>query len=145
MQRFKRLQAQLEEKQAAVEALQRRHGKLHTDIDNILKLFNPALDTLVEEASDKFSEAFGREWEILAILTLGVNCSGQLKVSREGAYDNWGIQILVSFRDSERMEVLKMQRHSGGERSLATVTYLMSLSEMSRTPFSLVDEINQVS
>ncbi len=29
------------------------------------------------------------------------------------------------------------------ERSLATVTYLMSLSEMSRTPFSLVDEINQ--
>jgi hypothetical protein len=31
------------------------------------------------------------------------------------------------------------------ERSLATVTYLMSLSEMARTPFSLVDEINQVS
>lgn len=30
------------------------------------------------------------------------------------------------------------------ERSLATVTYLMSLGEMSRTPFSLVDEINQV-
>ncbi len=29
------------------------------------------------------------------------------------------------------------------ERSLATVTYLMSLSEMARTPFSLVDEINQ--
>lgn len=29
------------------------------------------------------------------------------------------------------------------ERSLATVTYLMSLAKMSRTPFSLVDEINQ--
>jgi hypothetical protein len=34
---------------------------------------------------------------------------------------------------------------SSKERSLATVTYLMSLSEMARTPFSLVDEINQVS
>lgn len=31
----------------------------------------------------------------------------------------------------------------GKERSLATVTYLMSLASMSRTPFSLVDEINQ--
>lgn len=32
----------------------------------------------------------------------------------------------------------------GQERALATVTYIMSLSEMARTPFSLVDEINQV-
>lgn len=31
------------------------------------------------------------------------------------------------------------------ERSLTTILYLMSLTEEARTPFSLVDEINQVS
>jgi len=41
------------------------------------------------------------------------------------------------------MQMLTGSLQSGGERSLATVTYLMSLSEMARTPFSLVDEINQ--
>ena len=30
------------------------------------------------------------------------------------------------------------------ERSLTTILYLMSLTEEARTPFSLVDEINQV-
>jgi len=31
------------------------------------------------------------------------------------------------------------------ERSYSTIMYLMALSEMARVPFSLVDEINQVS
>lgn len=30
------------------------------------------------------------------------------------------------------------------ERSLTTILYLMSLTEVARSPFSLVDEINQV-
>jgi hypothetical protein len=30
------------------------------------------------------------------------------------------------------------------ERSLTTILYLMSLTEEARSPFSLVDEINQV-
>lgn len=30
------------------------------------------------------------------------------------------------------------------ERSLTTILYLMSLTEQARSPFSLVDEINQV-
>lgn len=78
--------------------------------------------------------------------------------SEEG-YDKWGIHILVSYRDTDPLQILTATTQSGGvghlinlaavdadilqERSLATVTYLMSLSVMARTPFSLVDEINQ--
>jgi len=57
------------------------------------------------------------------------------------------------------MQALTGHRQSGGvcyslnvegkadeqERSYSTIMYLMALSEMARVPFSLVDEINQVS
>jgi len=49
----------------------------------------------------------------------------------------------VKFRDDERLQLLTGERQSGGERSLTTILYLMSLTEEARAPFSLVDEINQ--
>jgi hypothetical protein len=98
-------------------------------------------------------------------LPIGVGCAGEVRVARsEEGFDKWGIEILVSYRDGDNLAILTGSHQSGGvsvaprssrvvrtllmpsqERSLATVTYLMSLSEMARTPFSLVDEINQVS
>ena len=91
-----------------------------------------------------------------------MGCSGEVRINRvEGDFAQWGIHILVSYRDGDNLQMLTGSLQSGGvsvsiasnctvvdaisqERSLATVTYLMSLSEMARTPFSLVDEINQV-
>jgi len=53
------------------------------------------------------------------------------------------LDILVKFRSSEKLQQLTAHRQSGGERSLTTILYLMSLVEYARAPFSLVDEINQ--
>jgi chromosome segregation ATPase len=94
---------QLNDRKATVNSLQKDTSKLRTKINKILAVFNPALEALVEHASVKFSEAFAR-----------VKCSGQLEVDREGDYANWGIKILVAFRDGEALETLKMHRHSGG-------------------------------
>ncbi|WVW84511.1 hypothetical protein I302_106545 [Kwoniella bestiolae CBS 10118] len=106
---------------------------LKRDIKKTLDMFDPALETLVQAVSAKFSAAFAR-----------VKCSGEVRIRRvEGDFSAWGIEILVSYRDEDSLAILTGSHQSGGERSLATVTYLMSLSEMSRTPFSLVDEINQ--
>lgn len=143
-----RLTLQLDEKEQDVAHTERELESLKNQIDHVLGRFNPALDSLVEETSDKFSAAFTR-----------IGCTGEVRVNRvPGNYAEWGIEILVSYRDGQDLEVLTASRQSGGvrhrltiltnpsqERSLATVTYLMSLSEMARTPFSLVDEINQVS
>ncbi|PWN95840.1 P-loop containing nucleoside triphosphate hydrolase protein, partial [Tilletiopsis washingtonensis] len=91
-----------------------------------------ALTELVSAVSEKFSQAFER-----------IGCSGEVRISENADFDLWGIDILVKFRDTEALQLLTGQRQSGGERSLSTILYLMSLTELSRSPFSLVDEINQ--
>lgn len=60
-------------------------------------------------------------------------------------YHNYGIRIKVKYRDSEPLRELTAQHQSGGERSVATMLYVMALQEITQVPFRCVDEINQVS
>jgi structural maintenance of chromosomes protein 5 len=43
-----------------------------------------------------------------------MGCMGEVRVSEQEDYDRWGIDILVSFRDNEEMQLLTGQRQSGG-------------------------------
>lgn len=45
--------------------------------------------------------------------------------------------------ESESMTILDSHRQSGGERAVSTIFYLMSLQSLTRSPFRIVDEINQ--
>lgn len=60
------------------------------------------------------------------------------------AFEDYGIRIRVKFRDSEPMQDLDAYHQSGGERSVATMVYMLSLQELAHVPFRVVDEINQV-
>jgi chromosome segregation ATPase len=57
--------------------------------------------------------------------------------------DKWSLEILVKFRESAELAPLSPHRQSGGERSVSTFLYLLSLQGLSRAPFRVVDEINQ--
>ncbi|KAG8927168.1 Structural maintenance of chromosomes protein 5 [Tulasnella sp. 418] len=92
----------------------------------------PALEDLVANVGTKFSAAFA-----------GIGCAGEIQIGKKESYKEWTIEILVKFREDEKLQLLTGQRQSGGERSLTTMMYLMSLTEYARAPFSLVDEINQ--
>lgn len=46
-------------------------------------------------------------------------------------------------RESEPLTLLDSHRQSGGERAVSTIFYLMSLQSLTRSPFRVVDEINQ--
>jgi chromosome segregation ATPase len=46
-------------------------------------------------------------------------------------------------RENETLQLLDQHRQSGGERSVSTIFYLMSLQSLARAPFRVVDEINQ--
>ena len=54
------------------------------------------------------------------------------------------IHIKVQWRSGEELHVLgEGGRDSGGERSVATMVYLISLQNINPAPFRVVDEINQ--
>ncbi|ODQ64603.1 P-loop containing nucleoside triphosphate hydrolase protein, partial [Nadsonia fulvescens var. elongata DSM 6958] len=105
------------------------------DIDRLNKLgvsWSTELRRLVDQVSTHFSEAFE-----------SINCGGKVEVTPADRYDNWKIEIKVRFRETEELQLLDSHRQSGGERSLTTIFYLMSLQGLTRSPFRVVDEINQ--
>ncbi|KAJ7821120.1 hypothetical protein B0H14DRAFT_2832211 [Mycena olivaceomarginata] len=121
--------------EAMAKSLEQRHrsaNKLEKNIKNARDNWEPALQALVASIGKKFSAAFDR-----------IGCAGEIRVRQDESFALWAIDILVKFRDTEKLQLLTSQRQSGGERSLTTILYLMSLTEEARAPFSLVDEINQ--
>ncbi|GJJ08189.1 hypothetical protein Clacol_002397 [Clathrus columnatus] len=114
------------------EKKQNNYKKLTEKVQNIRNQWYPALTNLVTAIGEKFSAAFDN-----------IGCAGEIRISEHEDYDKWSIDIFVKFRNEEPLTQLTGQRQSGGERSLTTIMYLMSLTEHARAPFSLVDEINQ--
>lgn len=57
-------------------------------------------------------------------------CVGEIVLAKAEAYKRWGVEIRVRFRserDQGKMSVLNKLVHSGGERSVSTILYLMAL------------------
>ncbi|KAI5302870.1 Structural maintenance of chromosomes protein 5 [Ascosphaera pollenicola] len=145
-----RLKSQIEEETTALaevdEAIRRTRAQ-----------WEPELEKLVVQISAAFSDSFAR-----------IGCAGQVSVNKaedpEDSYpaatqqrhafseedqgsgsdfDRWSIQIMVKFRESEPLSILDAHRQSGGERAVSTIFYLMALQSLSKSPFRVVDEINQ--
>jgi structural maintenance of chromosomes protein 5 len=103
-------------------------------------VWEPRLTIMIQRVSKAFGEAFK-----------SISCVGEVLLSKTGSSNNnheddfekWEIQIMVQFRETEKMQLLTGNRQSGGERSVSTIFYLMALQEMARAPFRVVDEINQ--
>ncbi|XP_076339825.1 structural maintenance of chromosomes protein 5-like isoform X2 [Tachypleus tridentatus] len=66
-----------------------------------------------------------------------------LQTDESEDFENYGVLIRVKYRDTEELKELTPYHQSGGERSVATVLYMMALQEMTNVPFRCVDEINQ--
>lgn len=54
---------------------------------------------------------------------------GEVRLAMDESYKRWGLDIRVRFRndDNTKLETLSGQSHSGGERSVATIMFLMAL------------------
>uniref|UniRef100_A0A1E1XES8 Structural maintenance of chromosomes protein 5 n=1 Tax=Amblyomma aureolatum TaxID=187763 RepID=A0A1E1XES8_9ACAR len=93
----------------------------------------------VEQLLQRVNTSFGRFFHELG-------CVGEVSLSRSPdpeQYDKYGVSIRVKFRDEAPLAELSTIHQSGGERSVATVLYMMALQEQTSVPFRVVDEINQ--
>ncbi|GIL94381.1 hypothetical protein Vretimale_600 [Volvox reticuliferus] len=73
-----------------------------------------------------------------------IGCAGEVVLRESGdEFDKYAAEIRVQYRPQEPLRPLNRNHHSGGERSVATMLYLMALQGVTTTPFRVVDEINQ--
>jgi len=132
IEQYERRKEEIKSLSRKVEDRERQAAKVEKSIKVARDNWHPALQDLVTSIGTRFSEAFDR-----------IGCAGELQLTPHDDYEKWAITILVKFRDTEQLQQLTAHRQSGGERSLSTILYLMSMTEHARAPFSLVDEINQ--
>ncbi|KAI0511750.1 hypothetical protein KFK09_012382 [Dendrobium nobile] len=104
-----------------------------SEISVIRDQWLPTLRNLVEKINETFSHNF-REMAVA-----GEVCLDEHDVD----YDKYGILIKVKFRQTGQLQVLSAHHQSGGERSVSTILYLVSLQDITNCPFRVVDEINQ--
>ncbi|KAI9462755.1 P-loop containing nucleoside triphosphate hydrolase protein [Russula earlei] len=132
IEQYERRKEEIRSLSRKVEEREQQAAKIEKSIKVARDNWHPALQSLITSIGTKFSEAFDR-----------IGCAGELQLTSHDDYEKWAITILVKFRDTEQLQQLTAHRQSGGERSLSTILYLMSMTEHARAPFSLVDEINQ--
>jgi chromosome segregation ATPase len=101
-------------------------------MDQTLTDWKTRLESIISTISVSYSESFAR-----------IGCNGEVRLKEDPDYAKWGIEILVKFRQTESLQVLTAHRQSGGERSVSTMLYLIALQSLSKSPFRVVDEINQ--
>ncbi|XP_065855891.1 structural maintenance of chromosomes protein 5-like [Euphorbia lathyris] len=103
------------------------------EIDALKESWLPTLRNLVV----RINETFSRNFQEMAI-------AGEVLLDEhEKDFDQFGILIKVKFRQAGQLQVLSAHHQSGGERSVSTILYLVSLQDLTNCPFRVVDEINQ--
>jgi len=104
-----------------------------SEIESVKGKWLPTLRTLVSKINDTFS----RNFQDMAV-------AGEVSLDEHGLdFDHYGILIKVKFRQTSQLQVLSAHHQSGGERSVSTILYLVSLQDLTNCPFRVVDEINQ--
>ncbi|XP_020114190.1 structural maintenance of chromosomes protein 5 [Ananas comosus] len=104
-----------------------------SEINTLKENWLPTLRDLVA----KINETFSRNFQEMAV-------AGEVSLDEhEVDFDQFGILIKVKFRQTGQLQVLSAHHQSGGERSVSTILYLVSLQDLTNCPFRVVDEINQ--
>eukprot|EP00803_Ostreobium_quekettii_P001868 evm.model.scf_333.6 EVM.evm.TU.scf_333.6 scf_333:84348-99607(+) len=113
LQTISRLEKELREQSVQLQDLE---AMIATRKDEWL----PDLRKVVEKINKTFSRNFAK-----------IGCAGEVRLAGEDQYtdqyDKYAVEILVKFREEEDLEPLDATRQSGGERSVATMLYLISL------------------
>jgi chromosome segregation ATPase len=113
--------------------------KVQQKLDNYLESYRERIDEWkqnVHRIADRLNVSFERYMGALQY-------QGEVSLVETDMISNYEMRLMVSFRQESGMVELSGHRHSGGERAVSTVMYLMALQEMTSSPFRVVDEINQ--
>jgi chromosome segregation ATPase len=122
---YSRLYLELKEK-AEVVAENRR--KTLEEIKTRLQTWRKVMQSLLERVNLEYQKIMGQ--------TLA---TGEVRLSNGHDIENAGLEILVGFKGGKPV-ALDAYTQSGGERTTATMSFLLALQQHVRSPFRAVDE-----
>jgi len=133
MQRYTERQKELESMEAELSGDQTELEAADKDIKALEVKWKPKLLEIVEIVNKQFSNYY-RE----------INCEGEVKLNEaDKDIEKYTLEIWLKYRGTGEKKLLTGQFQSGGERSVATMLFLLCLQKVSGCPFRVVDEINQ--
>ena len=133
------LQQRFEEVTQNAQRLEGELKQASTDLDNAeesLAARSHKWSDTVSKIADKLNIKFAEFMQNLQL-------DGSVQLIKVGKFDDYELQLNVRFRDGQDLSPLDGNKHSGGERAVSTVMFLMALQDMTTSPFRVVDEINQ--
>ncbi|XP_023342478.1 structural maintenance of chromosomes protein 5 [Eurytemora carolleeae] len=135
LEKYRELKEQIQELETDVKRRGKEKQNQSKRLESVKEEWLSSLNNLVGNINTRFSKFFG---------IMGFAGGVQLHTgSHENDFDNYGIKILVKYRDTEPLQELTPHHQSGGERSVATAIYMLALQALTTVPFRCVDEINQ--
>ncbi|XP_067666413.1 structural maintenance of chromosomes protein 5-like [Haliotis asinina] len=132
---FQQRKKEIHRLQCDLEKRTRERDNHHHEIEEAKRNWLGPLRELIHRINDNFGYFF-----------TCMKCTGEVDISipeNPEDYEKYGVRIKVKYRDGEPLRELTPHHQSGGERSVATVLYMMALQELAKSPFRCVDEINQ--
>lgn len=115
-------------------------------LEELQRAFNNAEESLVNRSAEWKNSVMAISERINASFSdymKKLQYEGEAELRDHGAFDQYAMNMKVSFRANSKLSDLDGSRHSGGERAVSTIMYLMALQELTSAPFRVVDEINQ--
>jgi len=135
LDKYTRLKEKVQELEQEVQRKTKDKNSLAKKIGKVKDQWLEGLNSLISEINTRFAHNF----EIMGFAGAVELFTGK----HENDFDNYGIKILVKYRNTEPLQELTPYHQSGGERSVATAIYMLSLQALTTVPFRCVDEINQ--
>nr|CAD7202871.1 unnamed protein product [Timema douglasi] len=135
IQEYEQRSQQIADLNGALEGRANKNGTLMEKMHEIKGRWLPPLRELVERINSKFGECFN-----------ALKSAGEVVLDYgqdENDFEHYGLRIRVKFRSEDQLQNLNRRLQSGGERSVSTAIFMISLQGLSRVPFCCVDEINQ--
>lgn len=131
---YKRRKAEIDDLVLSLRTEEEELANAQGEIGSLKDRWLPKLRDLVAHVNENFKANFA-----------AIGCAGEVKLNEDAGerFEAWRLEIWVKFRAATDMHILDAHRQSGGERSVSTMLYLISLQELTRAPFRVVDEINQ--
>lgn len=133
LEEYESRQNKIEDLSLKHESDEKEYNRQLAKMNDLKESWLPTLRNLVGQ----INETFSRNFQEMAV-------AGEVSLDEHDMnFDKYGICIKVKFRQAGQLQVLSAHHQSGGERSVSTILYLVSLQDLTNCPFRVVDEINQ--